>query len=261
MAMGRLDRAALELATLEYPELDIDPWLRVLDGHASALAERIPANAPGDVFIATANEYLFQEQGFSGDTANYYDPRNSCLNDVLESRSGIPITLSVVYMEIARRLARPVYGVGLPGHFLVLYDDGEMATYLDPFNGGTSLTAAECYALARRATNADVPHDPALLAPVTHRQILLRMTNNLRGVHFQRRNFSKALRVLDFLIGVFPDSAEEHKQRGIVHAELGNWSAARGDLQRYLALAPAATDRQEVEGHLQSIQRQLAEMN
>jgi len=261
MPMGRLDRAALELATLEHPSLEIDRWLGVLDDHARALGERVAQDAPGDRFIEALNEYLFRDQGFTGDTANYYDPRNSCLNDVLESRTGIPITLAVVYMEVARRLARPVYGIGLPGHFLALYDDGELSVYLDPFNGGTRLTAEECFDLARRATGSDVAADRALLAPVTHRQILLRMIHNLLGVHLQRRNFPGALRVLDFLVGVFPGAAEELKQRGMVHAQLGNWSAARTDLRRYIELAPAAPDRNEVAEQLQIVQRQLAGLN
>jgi regulator of sirC expression with transglutaminase-like and TPR domain len=261
MPMGRLDIAALELATLEYPGLDVDRWVGVLDGHASALARRVAPDAPGEAFIDAANEYLFREQGFTGDTANYYDPRNSCLNDVLEARTGIPITLSVVYMEVARRLARPVYGIGLPGHFLVLYDDGNESAYLDPFNGGTRLTEAECFALAQRATGSEVAADRSLLVPVTHRQILMRMINNLRGVHLQRQNFSGALRVLDFVIGLWPESGEEYRQRGVVHAHLGNWSAVRADLRRYLQLVPGAADRKEVEEQIVAAQQQLAGLN
>jgi regulator of sirC expression with transglutaminase-like and TPR domain len=261
MPMGRLDIAALELATLEHPGLDIARWLGVLDEHARALGQRVNADAPGDAFIDAAGDYLFREQGFTGDTANYYDPRNSCLNHVLESRTGIPITLAVVYMEVARRLARPVYGVGLPGHFLALYDDGNRSVYLDPFNGGTRLTEEECFALARRATGAEVEPDRSLLAPVTHRQILLRMINNLRAVHLQRRNYPGALRVLDFVLGVYPEAGEEYKLRGVVYAKMGKWSAARADLRRYLQLAPAAPDRQEVEEHLAAVQRRLAGLN
>lgn len=259
--MGRLDIAALELATLEYPDLDIQPWLTVLDEHADALQARVSPDAPGEEFLDAANLYLFREQRFAGDTANYFDPRHSCLNDVLEARTGIPITLSVVYMEIARRLARPVYGIGLPGHFIVQYDDGDYSAYLDPFNSGTPLTDTECFDLARRVTGSAFPDDRSLLAPVNHRQILLRMINNLRGVHFQRRNFPRALRVLDFLLSVFPGSAEEFKQRGIVHAQMGSFAAARADLRRYLELAPAAEDKKEVEEHLRSVQKQLAELN
>jgi len=261
MPMGMLDRAALEIATLEYPDLEIEPWMQVLDAHAAAIAERSPADAPGEAYVQAASRYLFDEQGFAGDTANYFDPRHSCLNDVLASRTGIPISLSVVYMEIARRLNRPVYGIGLPGHFIVQYDDGEYSAYLDPFNGGTALTETECFALARRATGKEMADDRGLLAPVTHRQILLRMLNNLRGVHFRRRNFPRALRVLDFLAGVFPEAADVYRERGVVRAQMGSLAASRADLRRYLELDPRAEDRKQIEEQVVEIDRRLAGWN
>jgi regulator of sirC expression with transglutaminase-like and TPR domain len=261
MPMGRLDRAALELATLEYPDLNIDIWLDALDRHAEEIGRRVPANAAGGDFIDAANRYLFEEQQFTGNQANYYDPRNSCLNDVLALRTGIPITLSVVYMEVARRLSRPVYGVGLPGHFIVQYDDGMVSEYLDPFHGGARLSAGACFQLAREATGTDIPADASLLAPVTHRQILERMVNNLRGVYFSRQNFPKALRILDFTLQVHPGSTEDYKQRGLVHAGLGNTRAALSDLERYLALATGAADRGEIENHIRSLRRYLAGLN
>ncbi|MGH9719560.1 MAG: transglutaminase family protein, partial [Bryobacteraceae bacterium] len=123
-----LDRAALLLATIEYPNLNIDGFLSLLDSHASELHRRLDG-VEGLAFVHEANRYLFEELGFRGNTDDYYNPANSCLNDVLTARLGIPITLSVVYIEIARRLGRPVFGVGLPGHFVVRYDDGREAVY------------------------------------------------------------------------------------------------------------------------------------
>src|SRR5579871_1514919 len=115
-----VDRAALELARIEYPTLEVHPFLEILDSYAVELSERLAADT-GSAYVAAANQYLFNELGFTGNSKNYYDPRNSCLNDVLTLRTGIPIALAVVYLEIARRLARPVYGIALPGHFLVQY--------------------------------------------------------------------------------------------------------------------------------------------
>src|SRR5579871_5756496 len=125
-----VDRAALELARIEYPTLEVHPFLEILDSYAVELSERLPADT-GSAYVAAANQYLFSELGFTGNAKNYYDPRNSCLNEVLTARTGIPITLSLIYMEIARRLAKPVYGVGLPGHFVVQYDDGEFSSFID----------------------------------------------------------------------------------------------------------------------------------
>ncbi len=256
-----LDRAALELASLEYPGLAPEPFLLILDSYAVELASHLAANASALVYIQAANHYLFNELGFRGNAENYYDARNSCLNHVLAERTGIPITLSLIYMEIARRLAKPVFGIGLPGHFLVSYDDGKFSAYIDPFNGGRLLEAKECYALSRQVTGADFSSDPLALAPVSKRYMLVRMLNNLRGIYFTRMADRKALEVLNLLLTAAPDSATEYQQRAIVHLRLHQLAAAKKDLERYLSLAPEAEDRAETEKRLESLRRLLARMN
>jgi regulator of sirC expression with transglutaminase-like and TPR domain len=217
-----LDRAALELATIEYPGLRPEPYLELLDSYAAELHRRVSGDADGLAFVIAANEYLFFELGFVGNTASYYDAANSCLNYVLTARVGIPITLSLVYMEVARRLGRPVEGIGMPGHFLVRYDDGKYATYLDAFHGGRPLREEECFELARQVAGADVPQDPRLLEPVTKRQILVRMLANLRGVYLMREAYGKAVAVLNLLTAAHPGEATEYERE------------AR-ELKRYLA--------------------------
>jgi regulator of sirC expression with transglutaminase-like and TPR domain len=256
-----LDCAALELAAIEFPELDAGPFLAILDSYAVELAGRLPDPCGGPQFVAAANEYLFGELGFAGNATNYYDPRNSCLNEVLASRTGIPITLSLVYMEIARRLAKPVYGIGLPGHFLVQYDDWCFTSFIDPFHGGALLTAAQCYELARQSSGEQFPDDPALLARVNKQQILRRMINNLRSVYFVRRAYGKALKVLDLLLAADPESADEYKQRSVVLLGMKDYAGARNDLEKYLALAPDCPDRAEMEKQLQAIKRYIVGMN
>jgi regulator of sirC expression with transglutaminase-like and TPR domain len=256
-----LDRAALELAAIEYPDLDAGSFLAILDSYAVELAGRLPDDCGGQQFVAAANRYLFEELGFSGNSKNYYDPRNSCLNEVLTSRTGIPITLSLVYMEIARRLAKPVFGIGLPGHFLVQYDDGASSAFIDPFHGGTLLTPAECYELAQRASGEQFADDPALLARVSKQQIVRRMINNLRSVYFFRRAHGKALKVLDLLVAANPDSADEYKQRSVVLLGLKNYKGARKDLEKYLALAPDCPDREEMQKQLRAIKHYIVGMN
>ena len=256
-----LDRAALELARIEYPGLEIEPFVAVLDSHAMELARRPGTCSGGPEYVDAANQYLFGELGFTGNSRNYYDPRNSCLNEVLTDRTGIPITLAVIYLEIARRLAKPVYGVGLPGHFLVQYRDENFSTYIDVFHGGRLLTPAQCFALAGEVTGAEILQDARLLAPAGKRQIVMRMINNLRSVYLFRRAYGKALQTMDLLLAANPGAAEEYKQRGIVHIQMHNLRAARADLETYLRLAPEAEDRAEVEKHLRGVRNFLAGLN
>ncbi len=144
-----LDRAALEIARIEYPNLDAGASIEQLDHHALAIAERARDLSDGRSFVEAANEYLFVEAGFRGNDEDYYNPENSCLNRVLETKRGIPITLSVIYIEIARRLSKPARGVGLPGHFIVRYDDAEYSALIDPYHGGAIVDAAQCCQLAQ----------------------------------------------------------------------------------------------------------------
>jgi regulator of sirC expression with transglutaminase-like and TPR domain len=256
-----LDRAALELARIEYPGLDIEPFIGILDSYAVELAERLAGRTGGSHYVEAANQYLFGELGFTGNADYYYDPRNSCLNEVLTARTGIPITLAVVYLEIGRRLAQPVYGIGLPGHFLVQYRGADYSAFVDVFHGGRLLTAEECFELAHHASGAPLSHDPRLLAPVGDREIATRMLRNLRGVYFQRRAYRKALLTLNLLVAADPQAAEEYKQRGIAHMRLQNPAAARDDLEAYMRLAPESADRSEIEELLQGLRSYQAGMN
>ena len=255
-----LDRAALELATIEFPELDIDGFLGVLDSYAAELGARV-AGLDGRGYIRAANHYLFEELGFRGNAADYYNPRNSCLNEVLTARTGIPITLSVVYIEIARRLDRCVAGIGLPGHFVVRYDDGLYSVFVDPFHGGNLLAPEQCYTLARDVAGIETDPDPHWLEPVTKRDILTRMLRNLAVAYASQSLNDKGVAALNLLIRANPDSAEEYRQRGVLQMRAGRLTAAKDDLTRYLELARSAPDRDQVREQIQSIQHWLASLN
>lgn len=256
-----LDRAALELAALEFPGLDIEPFLGILDSYAIELAGRLPDPCDGPAFVSAANRYFFTDLGFAGNAGDYYNPLNSCLNAVISSRTGIPITLSLIYMEVARRLAKPVYGIGLPGHFLVQFDDGLFSTFIDPFHGGTLLDRDACFRLAREVAGFNVPSDPALLTPSSKRQILSRIINNLRAIYFSRRWHTKALALLNLLLDVDPVAAGEYKQRGMVHLQMQNTRAAKADLETYLALSPDAEDRDEIKQQIMALKHWQASLN
>ncbi len=202
-----LDIAALELAAIEFPGLDQDAFLFRLDHLAEQIGSQLTPRASGQDFIKGANELLFDVMQFRGNSEQYYDPRNSCLNSVLMRRLGIPISLSLVYMEVARRLGRNVYGVGLPGHFIVAYEDSESRYWLDPFRNGRILSFAELCNLAKEASNVDLRLNPALLGAVTKRQILVRMLSNLKAIYLRGEAFDKARQVLDLLIDAMPEYA------------------------------------------------------
>jgi regulator of sirC expression with transglutaminase-like and TPR domain len=251
-----LDRAALNLATIEFPALDFRPSLHALDRFAADIADRCRDLSDGPEFVRVANAYLFHEVGLRGNADDYYNPRNSCLNEVLDGRLGIPITLSVIYMEIGRRLAKQVVGIGLPRHFVIQYDDGNYSTYIDPFHGGAILSPEDCYRLAQAEDE-----NPRLLAPACKRQIVMRMINNLRGIYFSQRSFEKAQEILNLLIEANPDSAEEYKQRGLVRLQMRQLIAGKRDLQKYLTLNPQAEDKEEIQGQLHAVGKWLATLN
>jgi regulator of sirC expression with transglutaminase-like and TPR domain len=251
-----LDRAALHIARIEYPDLDEGRSIAELDRHALAIAELADDLSDGRSFVETANAYLFGEAGFRGNTDDYYDPANSCLNRVLETKLGIPITLSVIYIEIARRLAKPVSGVGLPGHFVIRYDDAEYAAVIDPFHRGSILDAAQCCRLA----GVESLHEE-MLYPVDRRHIAMRMLNNLRGIYFARSETGKALEVLDLLIEANPQSADEHKQRAAALMQEQRMNEAFAAFKRYLELSPEAPDREQVEEQMANLAFWLASRN
>jgi regulator of sirC expression with transglutaminase-like and TPR domain len=247
---GRLDRAALDLATIHFPDLQPEPFLDQLNDLASRLGDRLRNFNDGRDFVETAQRFLFGELGFHGNEEDFFDPLNSCLNQVLERRTGLPITLSVLYMEIARRLQMPVFGIGLPRHFVLQFDDGNYSTYIDPFHGGRAITALDCFTLA----GAEVA-DPALLQRVSKKQIAVRMLQNLHRVYVRTRDFTRAVATLDLMIAAAPDTAAWYQARGALLVELGRWQAARSNFETYLALAPEAQDRAQVVEQLQWLAR------
>ena len=256
-----LDIAALELASIEFPGLDPEASLFRLDNIAEQVASRLSGRASGLDFVRATNEMLFEILQFHGNDEEYYDPRNSCLNSVLTRRVGIPITLSVVYIEIGRRLNRPIHGVGLPGHFIVAYEDGNSRYWIDPFHSGRILSFADCSALAKQTSGVDLRSNPAVLAPVNKRQILVRMLSNLKAIYLRGHALDKARQVLDLLIAAMPEYAEEYRHRGLIHLKQFNHRAAKADLERYLKLEPNTPEREEVEKQLLLIERWKAGLN
>jgi regulator of sirC expression with transglutaminase-like and TPR domain len=200
----RLDEAALLIGAWEHETFDLAPHLRALDELARragpAVADATSPDGAGRALATT----LFQELGFRGNTEAYYDPRNSFLADVLDRRVGIPISLSVVYMEVARRLGLRVGGVAFPGHFLVRVDGGAAPLILDPFGGGVPLSEGDLESLLARSAGPQVRLADVSLAPATNRAILIRMLNNLAGIYGRDGDTARSLEVLERVAALDP---------------------------------------------------------
>lgn len=252
----RLDRAALDLASIHFPDLEPEPFLDRLNELASLLGDRLRNFNDGRDFVEQAQSYLFDELGFHGNESDFFDPRNSCLNQVLERRVGIPITLSVFYMEIARRLHMPVFGIDLPRHFVIQFDDGRYSAFIDPFHGGKTISVRECFALAEARVA-----DPSLLQRSTNKRIAMRMIRNLHNVYLMQRQYGRAVETLDLMLLGAPSIAPWYKQRGVLKLELKKFGEARTDLERYLELEPEASDREAIVRQLEAIHRWLGRMN
>jgi len=232
-----LDEAALLLARTEYPALDVQAQLAQLDTLA-ARAE-CDTHQPPHTNIAGLNRLLFDEEEFVGNEEEYDDPRNSYLNDVLDRKKGIPITLSIVYQEVARRRGLPVVGVGFPGHFLVKYLARSGDIVLDPYHRGMVLSRRACEEKLKERFGEDAELRPEYLAASTTKQILARMLENLKGSYFRRKDFGKVLMMIDMGLALDPTSRHEIHDRGMVYYLLKRYREAVVELQTYLNLAPA----------------------
>lgn len=255
---------ALLIAKDEYPALDRIDYETRLHDYTRRLRKLLNDADPVPKQLRCLNEFVFDELGLRGDDRDYYDPRNSYLNDVLDRRLGNPISLAVVQIELAQRLGLPLQGVSFPGHFLVRLPLDEGIVVLDPFQQGRSLDASE---LRQRARNHILEHDiddsslARMLEPASHRAILTRVLRNLKGVYAERGEWDKALRSSDRLVTLDPHQPSEYRDRGNCYLKLGHLRAAREDLQRYLGLMPQADDADEVALQLSQLSGNLPRLN
>lgn len=257
-----LARAALTIARTECPDLDLEKYLQQLDWYAARVEQMLPHLPEPVQVIAAINYVLFVEEGFRGNDEDYYDPRNSFLNEVLERKLGIPISLAIVYMEVGQRIGFPLFGVGMPGHFLLKhYDIAGNETFIDPFHRGDILTRADCQTRLDEIYAGQMPLQPEFLQTVTRRQLLTRVLNNLRNIYMERRDFRRALVIVDLVLAIHPRSAEDMKQRATLRYALGQLRGAAEDLETYARMAPDASDADEMRQTALSLRRRLAMLN
>jgi regulator of sirC expression with transglutaminase-like and TPR domain len=262
-AEERLDlaRAALAIASSDYPNLDIADYLSRIDGLAMEVAERLGDETNVYRSIAGLNDILFRRHGYRGNRAEYFDPKNSFLNEVMERKKGIPITLSVLYMEVARRIGFPLHGVGFPGHFLVKYMDDDQEIVIDPFNGGEIPGTATLENLLRRLYGGGATLHPGLLEPVTKKQTLSRLLNNLKLIYLGANDFVRGLSIIDRLLILEPDSAEDLRDRGAIFLKLECFQQALDAFETYLRLVPDAEDAPAVRKQAVRLRKQVRQIH
>jgi regulator of sirC expression with transglutaminase-like and TPR domain len=249
-----LARAALYLAQEEYPELDVEDYLDAINMMAAEVVERLPSGRYPLRIVQTINQYLFQDLKFRGNTEQYYDPRNSYLNEVIDRRMGIPITLSLLYLEIAARIDFPMVGINMPGHFLIRPAVEDMQIFIDPFHQGEVLFEEDCQNRLSQIFNRPVELHSRLLAAISPRHFLARMLGNLKAVYLSKGEVTKALAAIDRILLLFPDSAMDRRDRGILYYQLGQWPDARRELEAYLLQEPTARDAASIRNLLKRMQ-------
>ena len=241
-----LAKAALHVAQEEYPNLDLAEYINALDTMAAEVQERLPSEFYPLRIIQSINQYLYDDLGFSDNTDDYYDPRNSFLNEVIDRRRGIPITLSLVYLEVSRRIEFPMTGVGLPGHFLIRPNLPQMEIFVDAFNRGEVLFAEDCQEKLTQLYGQPVTLRPEFLQSVSNRQFLVRMLTNLKFIYLKDQELEKALAAVERILLLFPGVPEELRDRGLLYYQLGRWEKAGDDFKTYLAKVPGAADTSDI---------------
>ena len=250
---------AMRIAREAYPALDPALYRARLD--AFAAEGRSLVEGRGRTALAALNDLVFVRLGFRGNHEDYYDPRNSYLNDVIDRRLGIPITLSAVYAEIGRRLGLEVEGIGFPGHFLARVRLERGHAFVDCFSGRT-LTRKDCAALlASTAPGAPAARLDDFLEPAAPGDILRRMLANLRNIHAERGDFARAARWIDLALELGPGRPADYRERGLLRARAERFGPAIADLERYLREAPHAADAAALRAQIQILRKLLAQLN
>jgi regulator of sirC expression with transglutaminase-like and TPR domain len=269
-----LAEACLLIAEDAYDGLDIQNYLAEIERMAARLRGRMPSTADPEEKVIALNQFLFEDLGYAGNAEEYYDPRNSYLNEVIERRRGIPISLSVVYMEIGRKVGLPLEGVSFPGHFLVRLGLRGSTLVLDPFSGGAPLSEHDLRKLLKRViagtgrvqlrspddVAAELPLDQ-FLEPAGHRQVLARMLRNLKNIYREKNEPQRLLQVLNRLLVVNPEAHSELRDRGLVYQKLEAFRAALKDLNDYLEREPEAADADEIRAKVVELTTLCAKLN
>jgi regulator of sirC expression with transglutaminase-like and TPR domain len=264
-----LARACLMIAQDAYPGLEIDRYLGEIERMALRLRGRMRQGLPREESVVALNRFLFDGLGYCGNAQDYYDPRNSYLNDVIDRKTGIPITLAILYMEVGRRVGLPLEGVSFPGHFLVRLRVRGGVLVLDPFSGGAPQSERELRERLQRVIPQGVADSLAVtelpldqfLERATTRQILARVLRNLKGIYRKADKPERVLEVLNRMLVVAPDASAELRDRGFVYQRLECYRAALKDLSDYVEREPEAPDFHDVRVRMRELSALCSRLN
>jgi regulator of sirC expression with transglutaminase-like and TPR domain len=258
-----LAEAALLIAGHGYPDLNVAAYLNRIEELAYMLRLRIDEDDSIHDRISALNHFLFGELGFAANSDDYYDPRNSFLNEVLERRTGIPITLSVIYMELGRKVGLPLQGVSFPGHFLVKCAVPDGAVVLDPYSGGISLGLPDLQKRLREVQGGEVSRAivAELLVSATNKEIIVRLLRNLKAIYLREHKLDKALPIMNWIIATMPEQTPELRDRGMIYQELECPRAALTDFETYLQLLPRSDDAEDIRGRIIELRKEVARLN
>lgn len=256
-----LDRAALLIAAEEYGELPIDHYLAKLDSLAERVAKRLHGDAGPYETIDRLRKVLAEEENFTGNADDYYDPRNSFLNEVLDRKTGIPIALSTVYMEVGRRIGFRLEGIGFPGHFLIKHVTTSEEIIVDPFHDGRVLQDDDLQSQLDTQFDGRVRLEPKFLEAVTTRQLLFRMLSNLKAIYVHSRDSERALAAVERMLILAPEQSREQRDRGVLLARLDRPYEALSVLGRYRQQEPTAPDGEDVDTLMEQLKLKIGMSN
>jgi regulator of sirC expression with transglutaminase-like and TPR domain len=256
-----LDRAALAIGLEEYPDLNLDEYLKKIDALASRVGMMVGEDRTTSTLLEALKEVMFVQEALKPNQEDYYDPRNSFINDVLDRKVGIPISLSVIFIEVARRLSFPVYGVGFPGHFLVKVHENEKELLIDVYNRGKIINVNDCQDLLDQIYGGSVAIQQSFLQSMSKKSIISRMLFNLKAIYYQREDYYKALAMVERILMLNPGTPSEIRDRGLLFMQTSLFAKALADLNYYLETAPSPDDSSYIEGHIQTLRKIIAAGN
>ena len=255
-----LAEAALYIARDEYPHIDIPGYLKQIKEWSNLLKQQ-STKRPGFSRVDLLNDLLFQKMQFTGNIDNYYDPKNSFLNDVIDSRKGIPISLSVIYLELAWSLGLDATGIGFPGHFLVRVNHRGKIVYVDAFYKGRIMTADDCVEFWNDISEGEVEFQNSFLSQLNKQQILIRMLRNLKGIYLEQKSYKKLIRVMDKLILMNPNLPDEVRDRGIIFYQMQAFRLALRDFEDYLSTSAGSEDSEVIHQYIEVLREYSAHLN
>jgi regulator of sirC expression with transglutaminase-like and TPR domain len=256
-----LAHAALLVAAESHPQLDVQSELERIETWGEELRQHVEPSFNNLQKLARLRRFAFDHLGLRGDRQDYYSPRNSLLHEVMSRRKGVPLTLSILFLELGWRIGMPIEGVGFPGHFLVRLSGEEEDLIIDPFSRGMIAHEEDRRRMLRQISGGRLEYDSAMLASVSKRDIIARLLRNLKAAYLRESDDEGALAAVERLLVIYPDDPEETRDRGLLRYRLRQFGLAVEDLSRYLSARPEAADREGIEQHVTNLRRLLADMN